>query len=391
MVDSLYQNTGLSVLVGEPLLSSRIGGIEVSYTEEIDEYTHKRSAFLDYDKATITLKGDHIDAERWIEYGLGRNISTLDAGLDTNFNGFVNNLEVITGGLTFKRGPLLAIGNRVSAVYAAQDNTTNPPTVSDRTVTTIVQDEDSQAQYGIIEKVVSAGQISTLEANQLRDAYLEENKLPETSQGINSMGSGPGISIRCECLGYGYWLQAFVYNQVLVAATTQISDKIEAVLAVEAVVNGLISTDYAKIEFNGVLVSAYENDDPYGLTIIKELVAYGDVNYDRFLFQLDKDRTIVYFKQPQDPEYKYTISTNELKTMAGAVVMPWAIKPGKWILITDFLTGTLATPTNIRKDPRMVFIESVDFTAPYGFQIEGSKSSTVKQILSQFGMKGLVS
>ncbi len=86
MADSLYENIGLSVLVSEPLLSSRLGGVEVSYTEELDEYNHKRSAFLDYDKATITLKGDHIDAEKWIEYGLGRNNSTLDAGLDTSFN-----------------------------------------------------------------------------------------------------------------------------------------------------------------------------------------------------------------------------------------------------------------------------------------------------------------
>ncbi len=391
MVDSLHSNTGLSVNVSEPLLSARGGGQEISYTEELDEYQHKRSAFLDFDKCGFTLKGDHIDAERWIEYGLGRNISSLDAGLDTVFNGFVNNLEVVMGGLTFKRGPLLGIGNRVSAVYAALDNTTNPPTVSDRTVTTIVQDTDSQDQYGIIEKVVSTGQISTLEANQLRDAYLEENKLPESSQGINSMGAGPGISIRCECLGYGYWLQAFVYNQTLLSLTTQISDKIGAVLAAEAAVNGLMSTDYSKIEFNGVLVSAYENDDPYGLTVVKELVAYGDVNYDRFLFQLDRNRRAVYYKQPQEPEYQYIIARNELRTMAKAPVMPWAIKPGKWIVITDFLTGAQSVPNNLRKDPRMVFIESVDFTAPYGFQIEGSKSSTVKQILSQFGMKGLVS
>ena len=357
----------------------------------MSEYSHKRSAFFDYDKASITLQGDHIDADRWIEYGLGRDIQSMDEGLDTAFNGFVNSLEVVAGGLTFKRGPLLGIGNRVSAVYAALDNTTNPPTVSDRTVTTIAQDLDSQSQYGIIEKVVSSGQISTTEANQLRDAYLEENKLPETSKGINSMGAGSGISIRMECLGYGYWLSAFVYNQNLVSGVTQISDKIIAILTAETAVNTIISTDYSKIEFNGVLVSAYENDDPYGLTMIKELVAYGDVNYDRFLFMLDHNRQTVYKKQSQDPAYKYSLNENQMKTWAGAPVMPWGIKPGRWILITDFLTGTIDTPTAIRKDPRMVFIESVDFTAPYDFQIEGSKSSTVKQILSQFGMKGLVS
>lgn len=388
--DSLYESTGLTILVGEPYLSSRLGGTQYSYTNELHSYSHSRAAFLDYNKAVIELKGDHLDAEDWIEYGLGRDVSALDAALDTSFNGFVNKTEIVAGGLTVRRGPLLGIGNRVSAVHAVLDNTVNPPTVGDRTVTVIVEDDESQAKYGIIEKVVSAGQISTAEANQVRDAYLEENRFPETSQGINSTDSGSGITIRLECLGYGHWLQTFVYNQNMVSGTTQISDKIEAVLTAESAVNAIISTDYAKIAFNGVLVSAYENDDPYGLTMIKELVAYGDVNYDRFLFQIDRNRQAVYFEQPIDPEYQISIAENQLRTMAGSPVMPWGIRPGRWIFVNDFLTGMSPSET-IRTDPRMVFIESIDYTAPYGYRIQGSKSSTVKQILSQFGMKGLVS
>ena len=391
MVEKLFENTGISIIVGEPILSNRIDGTDYSYTTELSEYSHKRSAFLDYDKASIELKGNHLKAEDWMEYGLGRDVSAVDAVLDVSFNGFINSIEIVAGGLTIKRGPLLGIGNRVSAVYAELDNTVNPPTVGDRTVTTIVEDDLSQAEWGIVEKVVSAGQISTLEANQLRDAYLEENKIPETSQGINSMGSGPGITIRMECLGYGYWLQAFVYNQNVVSATTQISDKIEAVLTAESLVNEVITTDYGKIAFNGVLVSAYENDDPYGLTMIKELVAYGDVNYDRFLFQIDPNRNAIYKEQPQEPFYQISIEENQLKTGGGAKVQPWSIRPGQWIFVNDFLVGTSPASDYPRDDPRMIFIESVDYTAPYGYRIQGSKSSTVKQILSQFGMKGLVS
>ena len=390
MTGVIFENTGLTVLANSPVLSSRTGGTQYVYTDELSEYAHTRSAFLDFDKAIIGLKGDHLNAEDWIEFGLGRDISVFDAGLDASFNGFANSIEIIVGGLTLKIGPLLGIGNRISAVYAVQDNTVNPPTVGDRTLTTIVQDTDSQSKYGIIEKVISVGQVSTTDANQARDAYLEENSFPETSQGINSMGIGDGITIRIESLGYGYWLKAFVYNQNVVAATTQISDKIEAILTAETAVNGLISTDYSEITFNGVLVAAYENDDPYGLTMIKELVSYGGAAYNRHLFQLNKDRQAIYFPKPVDWVYKYAIEDGIIRTRAGAEIMPWAIRPGRWIFVTDFLTGR-TEDTNIERDPRMVFIEAIDYTAPYGYKIEGSKSNTIKQILSQFGMKGLIS
>ena len=142
MTESLHEATGLNILVSEPIYSERQSSAAYSYTSELDSYTQKRSAFFDFDKAVITLKGDHIDADDWLEYGLGRDISVLDAALDTTYNGFVNNMEIVAGGLTIKRGPLMGIGNRCSAVYAVLDNTVNPPTVGDRTVTVIVEDDE---------------------------------------------------------------------------------------------------------------------------------------------------------------------------------------------------------------------------------------------------------
>ena len=388
-IPTLHELIGLAIQVGEPLLSSRVGSTPVTYTDELDAYSHKRSAFMDYDKAHMALKGDHLDAEDWIEYGLGRDVTTFDSALDPVWKGFVNQLEVVIGNLTIRRGPLMALGNRVSAVYAILDNTVNPPTVGDRTVTVIAEDTDSQAEYGIIEKVISTGQVSTSEAERLRDTFLDENSLPETSQGINSASAQPGITITMNCLGYGYWLDAYVYNQNVNSGTTTISAKLEAVLAAEP--NAIISVDYDKIDTNGFLVSRYENDDPYGLTMIKELTALGDINADRWLFMLDNDRRAKYFIQPSTREYEMSISEGTIRDLVAGLVHPWNIKPGKWIFVNDFLTGRGPEVTNLREDPRMVFVESVDYSAPYTYSIEGSKTNTVKQILSQFGMKGLIS
>lgn len=388
-VPNLHELIGIAIQISEPLLSSRVDSSPVTYTNELDSYSHKRAAFMDYDNAQMSLKGDHLDAEDWIEYGLGRDVTVYDESLTLIFRGFVNQLEVVIGNLTIRRGPLMALGNRVSAVYAILDNTVNPPTVGDRTVTLIAEDTDSQDIYGIIEKVISTGQVSTSEALRLRDTFLEENKLPETSQGINSSGSQPGITINMNCLGYGYWLEAYVYNQNIVSLTTTISAKLQAVLAADP--NFVISTDYNRIGANGFLVSAYENDDPYGLTVIKELTALGDINADRWLFILDNELRANYFIQPTTKEYEMSILEGTIRDLALGIIHPWNICPGKWIFITDFLTGRDPEVINLREDPRMVFIESVSYTAPYGYAIEGSKTNTVKQIVSQFGMKGLVS
>lgn len=387
-IPSLHELIGLAIQIGEPLLSPRLDASPVTYTDELSEYSHKRAAFMDYDKARMTFEGDHLDAEEWIEYGLGRDVTTYDEALNPVFRGFTNQLEVMIGNLTVRLGPLMGIGNRVSAVYAILDNTVNPPTVGDRTVTAIVEDTDSQDTYGIIEKVISTGQVSTSEAQRLRDTFLEENSLPETSQGISSGAASPGVTIALNCLGYGYWLEAFVYNQNLVSLTTTISAKLEAVLTADP--NFIISADYDKIDANGFLVSAYENDDPYGLTVIKELTALGDINADRWLFMLDNDRRANYFIQPTTTEYEMSISEGTIRDPVAGIVQPWDINPGKWIFLNDFLTGRSPEVTNLREDPRMVFIESVDYTAPYDYSIEGSKTNTVKQIMGQFGLKGLV-
>lgn len=386
-IPTLHETIGLAVQVGEPLLSSRTSTPR-TYTNELDSYSHTRSAFMDYDKAKIGLVGNHPDAEDWLEYGLGRDVNVYDEGLDAMWRGFVNQIEIVVGNLTIRRGPLLGIGNRVSVVYAEEDGSF-PPVVSDRTVTTIVQDADSQAKYGIIEKVVSAGQIRQVEAERLRDTYLEENKLPETSQGISTGGGKSGVTISVDCLGYGYWLEAYVYNYVADNNIVTIDVKMKSALSADP--NTIISSDHDRVDYNGVLVSSYEIDDPYGLTVIKELVSYGGGSDERWLFTLDDERRPVYYQQPTDAEYLMSLGDGTLRDLTKGKIHPWAIRPGRWIFINDFLVGRSREDINLREDPRMVFIESVDYTAPYTYAIQGSKTSTVKQMLSKFGMKGLVS
>lgn len=388
MAKTIHEITGITIKYGDPIILTDRTGDLGEFTDEIGSYGHRRSAFLDSDKAKISIVVSERDAEEWLEQGIGRDITVYDENISGVFKGFVNSVEATFGGLTVRRGPLVDMANRVSVVYAELDTTANPPTVGDRTVTTIEEDEPSQLIYGIIEKVVSAGQITTDEAEQLRDTYLAERRYPETSQDIGFSGSSAGsIEISLSVLGYGYWLQLFVYNQIVLSGAIEISNKIKAVLAADP--NSVLSSDQSLIEDNLFLVTRYEEDDPYGLTVVKELVTYGDVNDNRYLFQIDDELRPVYKQQPISELYELSLQKQRITHVSGYPIHPWQVEPGQWIFITDLLPSR-GIVTNLQEDPRMVFIESVDYTAPYGFSIEGSKVGSVAQKLAKFGMKGIV-
>lgn len=383
----IHEQTGLTIRVADPLWRTDGRDHIDTITHAIDSYEHKHSAFIGFDEAGAQINAGLDLMEDWLEDGLGRHIEVIDSDLQVQWEGFVNQIDIVVGGLSVRRGPLLDIANRVYVVYRPVNIYTLPPTYGDRTPTIAVDDEGSQAKYGIITKTVSGGQIMQYEAEKLRDTYLEEHKEPETSQTISSDSSqSPHITLSMQ--GYGYWLDAFTYNQIAVSLTTTVYDKLLAVLAVEQGGNAMLSTDYSEVDENLVLAAAYENDDPYGLTVVKELTALGGGQDQRYLFMITEGRKVFFQPQPTEYEYSTTMSDNSIRGIRGELVHPWAIRAGKWIKVTDFLPG-LTEPTTLREDPRSVFIESVTYNAPYSFSIEGSKTNTIAQKLAKLGMQGI--
>jgi len=50
----------------------------------------------------------------------------------------------------------------------------------------------------------------------------------------------------------------------------------------------------------------------------------------------------------------------------------------------------LAEPASLSLDPRALFIESVNFTAPNTLSLQGGVTETVSQLLAQKGLGGTV-
>ena len=290
------------------------------------------------------------------------------------------------------RGPLTAIANRVSAMYVPIiDETVDPPVLGNRTETTIAEDTVSQASYGIVEKVLSIGNTLDADADSVRDTYLNENKNPETSQQVNLSGGGGGVDMTIESAGYMDFFDLFVFNDVATPLSVELTTKILSLLTAEQAVNGIFNTNVSHIDWNAVLTSSYEAENRTAIAILKAIIAFGDINDSRWTFGVYQDRLVYYNAMPTDVEYQHRLhSQNQvIFDLNNARVEPWSVMPGRWLFMPDLLSGYAKDPTDLRADPRALFIESVTYNAPYGLSISGAKVATLSQKLAKMGLSGI--
>jgi hypothetical protein len=391
---SRFQSRGLSLLVYKPSIVSSVidpkGSFLGEFGEDINSWQHETNTSEGYKTATFTISDRLQNLNSWIAEGLGRHIECYSPSSTLIWEGFVNKISANIGPLAITRGPLFDIGNRVSVIYSPiLDATTDPPIVGSETTTIITEDTNSQNKYGIIEKVLSGGTRFQDDAEQVRDTYLAETSEPETGKDFSSGGQGfPSITVECE--GYYKWLDAYAYNQTASIVSTTVSAKMAAVFGADP--NSILSTNYGRVTTNGVLVPSYENDSRMALTIIKDMVAIGDINDSRYIFGVFESREVVYEPIPTEISYEqglYSRSQDITVFRDGAIVEPWAVMAGKFIFYKDFLVGRAEQITDLRLDPRTQFIESVTYTLPDTVQLAGNKFSTLPQKLAKLGLGGI--
>jgi hypothetical protein len=86
----------------------------------------------------------------------------------------------------------------------------------------------------------------------------------------------------------------------------------------------------------------------------------------------------------------YTADTvHRVESVTGEVLQPWDVQPGEWVALPDFLFGSSIRSFDIRNDPRVFFVEQVDFTAPDQITLNGKKVKRLSQYLAKFGLGGV--
>ena len=337
---------------------------------------------------SMTLRADAIDSQDWFEHGIARHFELRDSAGIIAWEGFVNSVSRSIGTLQGQYGPLLDAANRLSVTYTPiLDPTTAPITTGPITTTTIADNADSQAEFGILESVLSAGQLlqygATNEATNLRDTVLVTSAWPESTENLN-LSSTTIPTITLELLGYVHRAKNWIYADAT-AATVQYDTKIGLVIAQDP--NGIMQV--GAVDTNAQLTSRQEIENRTAHAILTDLETKGDGTNARFTIGMYADRRLYYRTQPaiSAPLYIHLIgerSYNVYRASTQEIIEPWNILPAQWIFISDY--PAIGSYPDLRRDPRRWFIESVSFTWPDTIAINGVKLSDLPQLLARMGV-----
>ncbi len=375
----------------DPLVKG--GNYRESLTAKVTAYNDETLAVGGYWTASLTLTVPLWEAERWYEEGLGVQICVYNHVGILRWKGFVDQVTLNAGALSEVRGPLMNIGNRVSAAYSPLDPTVYPPVTGATTVTIIAEDATSQAQYGIFEKVVSAGTATDANAEKVRDVFLEENSQPESSGELSiAPGSAQSAVITLDCLGYVHTLKNWIYYN---PGTTYsyLSDKLKTIMLADP--NSIIFNDFSQVADNLFLTPDVEDENRFAWDIVLDMLTLGnDTDDARRLFGVYDHERVRYQTMPSEITYHHRLGDPDQRvtTPDGVTVYPWDVQPGKWMYVPDFLVGrapvSVTTPADLRKDPRNKFLESVRYTAPWGLDLSGGKTDRLSQLLAKLTFTG---
>jgi hypothetical protein len=395
-IADFFQDYGFSLVFSDPLWFDTSGSYVIQ-PDVLSSWAHEIATVGGYKSSSFTLNSVQWQIEDWIENGLGRHVEAYSSGGVLIWEGFVDSIEARIGTLSIKRGPLIDVANRVLVEYTPYvDITVDPPVTGNATESTLANDTDSQALFGIQEDVVSGGTLidaatvgggGTTEQNEIRDAYIADHKYPEVSESI-SFGSSQIPQLTINCLGYYEWLDRYVYTAAF-SATVQIPTKIESVLGGDP--NSIFSTDYNHINDDAhllLLTPDGAEGNRTAMTQIEEMISQGDANDNRTYFAVYDDQVFWFDSIADEIEYYHRIGDRdqEVTLPDGTVVLPWSVRPNKWVNFPDFLVGRDFHSTELRHDPTNMFVESVKYSAPWGLELNGAKISNIEQLLAKKGV-----
>jgi hypothetical protein len=387
----------ISVNISSPLW--RTGGHSENITNLVGSYRHNILADGGFWSASFDLGGGIDVLEDWIAGGLGRHIVVSDQSLDIAWEGFVNEIQASMGRLELTVGPLLDVSNAVSLVYSTVDTSGGGrPRVGVRATTDLVENTNSQDRWGVRRKVLSSGGVQPDEAEQIRDLFLSENSDPPRSQRFTNTGAGGEAKLTVHCLGYYHWLD-YVYDQKVLEGERDASAKLLDILTGTDAETGNpynLNSDWLVWNIDNVdatnttQVKAWEQKHKLAKDLIDGVVVMGDASLNRWLFGVYEDRSAYYHAAPTTVEYLQYLTSNldTVFTPNSVEVYPWNMRPGRWMVFPDFMS-TRRHPDNLREDPRAMFIEAIDYTAPYTATAQAGPTARLDQMLGQLGLSGV--
>lgn len=323
-------------------------------------YRHSINARGWFDAASFDIAIPSIaDRQRFLDLYLGNRIAIfVDNPCEPAWEGLINRMSFNAGGTQYSIS-IDQMANRVAIQYASGGAVVT-------TETTVSNDTNSQALYGIKQDTVDTGpQLSagTGITTAFRGTIIAQRAWPKTSR-IPS-GGGSGL-LHVECLGFFHtleWEEFRDANNALNALNTAIT----AVL-LPAVANGTTFFDNADTTDIAANASTLNRNSQRGEKIWNRLLTIAEIgdgtNYyvigiTPTFFGTGKRR--LYYRQANSA-IEYTARQADgmqVRDLYGNLVKPWKVKPDRGIRINDMLIGW----NGVGDNPMESYILKIDYDA----------------------------
>lgn len=378
-----FQSKGVKIIV-----SSKWASLDI--TSRVNSYQHENIANGGNWTCSVNMLVPLDEVDEWYQNGLNRTLKTYDQAGIVRWAGKINKVTVSIAGLTFSRGELMNIGNRVSTVFTPIDYSVSPAVAGSTTVTAITENTISQDVYGILEKVINAGTCPLVDAQRAQALYLQDMSYPDNSGDLNiSPESGSDATITLDCVGLCYYgLKSFIFTDTTAGAII-LSDKVKDIINQELWTNMVLMGVETGIIDNAYAVAQQEMKNRYAFDIMTAIVNLGDASDNRWIFGA-RDYIFYYNPIPTTILYEYSTVDERQRIFllpSRVEIFPWEIMAGFWLQNTDFLAGSSPKP-NVYEEPRNIFIESVQYTAPYTISINGERQKKSNQLIAKLTGSG---
>lgn len=378
----------ISISAYNPVLLGKSVIVTENLATRASSYSHTIGADIGYDSMDMTMSVKANELIDWSRNGLARHMEVSSRAGSVIWEGFVNQIDVSVGGVSFSIGPLMDISNRVYVTYTYKKWVPwGVPFGGEQRTTDAANDTDSQAIYGILAEYYSGGDGVVADMEALRDTVLAYKANTTNSDIQIDFDSGSFPEITLNCLGYYYYLDRYHYTNATIAEQG-LSDKIEEVLTGDP--NSIISSNYDNVTLNSLAVTEESVDNKPAAGIIKELVALGDTSGNRYIFGVWKDRRVYYRAISTQLDYVYNAGRgipHISKSDTAGRVHAWDVVPDKWLFLADIesVTDIPTSYYSLLAHPMAVYMDSVTFTMPNTLTIASGPTSRFKQRIKRMG------
>lgn len=381
-------SNNLTISLMTPIWSSPQIILRDDLATVLGDYVHQIGAVGGYLSADIKITVSLDEGLRWLRDYIGHHIEVQDHAGNIIFEAFIDELELEVGSTSVNVGPFMDIVNRAKLKYQTISYNTNPPIGGDPVDTGFVENTASTAVYGDMSALLSGGEMLTTEATQAVNRYVAEFGYPKRSIPqitLSDQEAGTDFVLNISCLGYVH-----LFEKQLPSDTTTGEFSITEKLAAVIDDNSLFAYTADSLEQNDTQVGKAMNGEQTAWDIVKSMLERSDDTYQRYVFQVLNGRVCHYFAVPAQVDYLYSLTDPEqaIRTAQEVILYRWNIEAAKWIMVTDLLGGDIPAD-DLANDPRMMFIESATYQAPWHIAIAGGRVSLVEQMFSRFGLGGI--